>query len=74
MTQEDEYTTLDPTPSWRGYISWLAWEHLGLSLEKLEEVRALLRVLSPRPWLSGMDRFSYNISRKRPSFRIALWG
>lgn len=44
MTQEDEYTTLDTTPSWRGYISWLAWEHLGLSPDKLEEVRALLRV------------------------------
>lgn len=67
MTQEDEYTTLDTTPSWRGYISWLAWEHLGLFPDKLEEVRAsLLRVLSPRPWISGMDRFS--------SFRIALWG
>ena len=45
-----------PRTSWREYVSWLAWEHLGIPLEELDKVAgergdwaSLLRLLPPQP-------------------------
>ena len=45
-----------PSTRWRDYVSRLAWEHLGIPREELDEVAgerevwaSLLRLLPPRP-------------------------
>ena len=45
-----------PRTRWRDYVSRLAWEHLGIPREELDEVAgerevwaSLLRLLPPRP-------------------------
>ncbi|PWA16842.1 hypothetical protein CCH79_00012754 [Gambusia affinis] len=72
-----------PRTRWRDYVSWLAWERLGIPPEELEQVAgerevcaSLLKLLPPQPDLKWkkMDGWSTTVIKKRNSVTAAAKG